>query len=299
MFKKFSFAKNWFVLLFAALMVVSLTVPAAAAHGDKRPVKIGILLVAFGTSVPEAQAAFKNIEDKVKAAFPGVEVRWAYTSKIIRNKLAKQGQMLDSPTVALARMADDDFTHVAVQSLHTIPGEEYTYLVETARAMEGQPKGIQKILVGYPLLATADDLEKATQAIMAVIPKERKKDEAVILMGHGTHHPSNAYYPAMQYYFWKHDPLVLVGTVEGSPSLDDVQAELKKRGVKKAYLMPFMSVAGDHALNDMAGDEPDSWKSVLTKAGVECVPILKGTAEYDAIVDLWVDHLKVAMSHFK
>jgi sirohydrochlorin cobaltochelatase len=290
--------KHWFVLLIAVIMVFAL-ITTAAAHGDKRPVKKGILLVAFGTSVPEAQVAFENIDKKVKAAFPGVEVRWAYTSKIIRNKLAKEGKNLDSPAVALAKMADDDFTHVAVQSLHTIPGEEYHYLVQTAHAFQGKPKGLQKVLLGYPLLATADDLEKAAKAIMAVIPKDRKKDEAVILMGHGTHHPANAYYPAMQYYFWQHDPLVFVGTVEGSPSLDDVQAELKKHGVKKAYLMPFMSVAGDHAMNDMAGDEEDSWKSVLTKAGIECVPILKGTAEYDGIVDLWVDHLKGAMSHFK
>ena len=78
-----------------------------------------------------------------------------------------------------------------------------------------------------------------------------------------------------------------------------MQVELKKKGVKKAYLMPFMSVAGDHAMNDMAGDEDDSWKSILTKAGVKCVPILKGTAEYDGIADLWVEHLKGAMSHFK
>ena len=214
---KNSMAKPLLVLSTAVLLVFAITA-TAAAHGDKRPVKKGILLVAFGTSVPEAQVAFKNIDKKVKAAFPGVEVRWAYTSKIIRNKLAKEGQKLDSPSVALARMADDDFTHVAVQSLHTIPGEEYHYLVQVAHSFQGAPKGIQKVLLGYPLLAAPDDLEKAVKAFMAVIPKERKKDEAVILMGHGTHHPGNAYYPAMQYYFWKHDPLVFVGTVEGSPS---------------------------------------------------------------------------------
>ena len=69
-----------------------------------------------------------------------------------------------------------------------------------------------------------------------------------------------------------------------------------KRGIKKAYLMPFMSVAGDHARNDMAGEDEDSWKFILTKAGVDCVPILRGTAEYNDIVDIWIDHLKAALS---
>jgi len=79
--------------------------------------------------------------------------------------------------------------------------------------------------------------------------------------------------------------------VEGYPEIDEIIAMLKEKSIKKVYLMPFMSVAGDHARNDMAGDEADSWKSILTKAGIEPVPILKGTAEYENMVDIWVDHL--------
>ncbi len=289
------------IVFFTSLLVLLLAMPTALvlAHGDKRPDKTGILLVAFGTTVPEAQASFKNIDAKVKAAFPGVEVRWAYTSKIIRNKLAKEGQVLDSPTVALARMADEGFTQVAVQSLHTIPGEEYDYLLETARAFSGLPKGLKKVIVGTPLLSLPDDLNKTAEAMMAVLPKERKPEEAVVLMGHGTHHPGNSVYPAMQYIFWQKDPNVFVGTVEGQPSLDDVLAQLKAKKIKKAWLIPFMSVAGDHAQNDMAGPEEDSWKSILTKAGIKCEAVLKGTAEYDNVAGLWVDHLKDVMSHFK
>lgn len=268
-------------------------------HGDKRPVKKGILLVAFGTSVPEAQSAFTNIEKKVKETFPDVPVRWAYTSEIIREKLAKEGQQLDSVAVALSRMKDEDFTHVAVQSLHTIPGAEYHDLIKTAYAFQDMPDGIRKILVGYPLLGTTDDLQKVADAMTAHFPQERKTDEAVILMGHGTHHPGNAFYPAIQYYFWKKDPNVFVGTVEGSPSLDDVLRTLKEKHITTAYLMPFMAVAGDHARNDMAGDEEDSWKSILTKAGIKPVVILKGAAEYDEVVAVWIEHLKVVMQHFK
>ena len=91
---------------------------------------------------------------------------------------------------------------------------------------------------------------------------------------------------------------MFVGTVEGAPEIGDVKAMLQAKKIKTAYLMPFMSVAGDHARNDMAGDEDDSWKSILTAAGINCVPVLKGTAEYNGIVDIWVDHLKVLMAHF-
>ena len=117
-------------------------------------------------------------------------------------------------------------------------------------------------------------------------------------MGHGTPHPSNAFYAALMYHFQQKDPNIFVGTVEGFPEIDDIKAMLIKKKIKKVYLMPFMSVAGDHARNDMAGDEEDSWKSVLTAAGIECVPILKGTAEYDEIIAIWVDHLKIVMAHF-
>ena len=287
------------LLSLTLVLAFALSAGLAWAHGEKQPDKTGILLVAFGTSVPEAQASFKNIDAKVKEAFPGVEVRWAYTSRIIRDKLAKEGQFIDSPAVALARMADEGFTRVAVQSLHTIPGEEYDYLVETARAFAGLPKGLKNVLVGRPLLSIPDDLEKAADAMIANFPKARKVNEAVVLMGHGTPHPGNSMYPAMQYVFSKKDANVFVGTVEGQPSLDDVVTQLKARGIKKAWLIPFMSVAGDHAHNDMAGSEDDSWKSVLTEAGIDCETVLKGTAEYDNMAALWVDHLKQIMDHIE
>ncbi len=117
-------------------------------------------------------------------------------------------------------------------------------------------------------------------------------------MGHGTHHPSNAFYAALMFQLQLQDPNIFVGTVEGYPEVDLIKELLLKNKIKKAYLMLFMSVAGDHAKNDMAGDDDDSWKSILSKAGVVCVPILKGTAEYDVFVDIWIDHLGGALSHF-
>ena len=284
------------IAVFLTAAVVGLCSAAVEAGGTEKKEKKGILLVAFGTTIPAARVAFENIDRKVKAAFPDTEIRWAYTSRIIRRKLARQGQIIPSEIGGLAAMADDGFTHVAVQSLHTIPGKEFHGLVKTARAFEGMPKGMKKVVVAPPLLATSGDVTRAVDAFMANLPRERRADEAVVLMGHGTHHAANNLYPALQYFFWKRDPNIIVGTVEAPPVLDDVLAELKKRRITKAYLMPFMSVAGDHARNDLAGDEPDSWKSVLTKAGIECIPVLKGTAEFDAMVDIWIAHLKAAVA---
>jgi sirohydrochlorin cobaltochelatase len=186
-----------------------------------------------------------------------------------------------------------------VQSLHTIPGEEFHGLSKNVDRFAGMSKGFKRVLVGYPLLATSEDLDKVAEAIVKVIPKTRKKKDAVVLMGHGTHYPANVYYAALNYHVQKLDSNIFVGTVEGWPEIDDIKADLKKRRIKKIYLMPFMSVAGDHARNDMAGPGDASWKSILEKEGIECVVVLKGTAEYQEFVDIWVDHLRSAFDHFQ
>ena len=270
----------------------------AGGHGDKAPKKVGILLVAFGSSELSAQVSFENIDKKVKTTYAGIPVRWAYTSTIIRKKLAKQGKHLDSPEVALAKMQDEGFTHVAVQSLHTIGGEEYHDLRRTVGAFK-MMGGFKRVVLGYPLLSTQEDMQGAVDAILTTIPKDRQKGDAVVLMGHGTHHPSNAFYAALMFQLQLKDPNIFVGTVEGYPEVGDIKDLLLKKKIKKAYLMPFMSVAGDHAKNDMASDEDDSWKSIFSKAGIQCVPILKGTGEYDVFVDMWVDHLGGPLSHFE
>ena len=272
-------------------------VSVAGNHGKAEDKKVGILLVTFGTSEASAQVSFTNIDEQVKAAYPDIAVKWAYTSHIIRAKLAKQGRQLDSPEVALAKMVDEKFTHVAVQSLHTIGGAEYHDLGRVVASFK-QLGEFDSIVLGHPLLATQEDLERTVAAILSMIPPERKKDEAVVLMGHGTHHPANAFYAALNFQLQLQDPNILVGTAEGYPELDVIIPLLKKNNISKAYLMPFMSVAGDHAKNDMAGDDGDSWKSLLGKEGIECVPILKGTAEYDAFVNIWVDHVGGALSQF-
>ncbi|THB69971.1 MAG: sirohydrochlorin cobaltochelatase [Desulfovibrio sp.] len=292
-----SFRLLLFIVSCFAIMTM-LVSPCLAGHGEEREAKVGILLVAFGSTIPEAREALAHVEVRVSEQYPDTEIRWAYSAALVRSILREQGLEYDSPAMALARMMEDGFTHVAVQSLHTIPGEEYHGLLQTAHAFSGMPKGMDTVLVGSPLLATAGDLQAAADAIMANLPTERTPGDAVILLGHGTHHPGDAMYAALQYHLWQRDPNVFVGTVEGVPALDDIRPILAERTITKAYLLPFMAVAGDHAINDMAGDEPDSWNSILTADGVETVCVLKGTAEYDAVVDIWLAHLASALAHF-
>jgi len=271
----------------------------AGGHGShERPEKTGILLAAFGTTVPEARAALENVEKAVRKAFPGVPVRWAYTSRIVRQKLAEAGVEIDSPQTALARMMDEGFTHVAVQSLHTIGGWEFHDLHRNVQAFSGMAPGFSKVMVGGPLLNGREDIERVADGLLEKQPSGRKKNEAIVFMGHGTDHPANALYYALAVELRKRDSNVFLGTAHGFPGIEEIRDILSERKIRKAFLVPFMAVAGDHAVNDMAGDDDDSWKSILTAAGIECVPVLRGTAELDPIVEVWIDHLRIAARHF-
>jgi sirohydrochlorin cobaltochelatase len=275
-------------LLLFFIMTINLNVMSQ----QKNQSKTGILLVTFGTSYANAQVALDHIDQKVKEAFPGMEVRWAFTSAIIRNKLKKQGKYIDSPAEALAKMGSEGFTSIAVQSLHVIPGKEFEDLKETVEAFRLIPKSTQSILLSKPLLYLSDDLKAVTETLDSILLANKKSNEAALWMGHGTHHPSDTYYAAMQYHLWQKSPLYFLATVEGCPALNEVLPKLKANKVKTVWLMPFMTVAGDHAQNDMTGNEPESWESQLKKAGVEVKVIMKGLAEYDQIVNIWINHLK-------
>ena len=284
----------------AALLCLAGAQSALAYGGHSKadaPQKDALLLVTFGTSVESAQKSFANIEKKMQAAFPNADVRWAYTSQIIRDKLAKeQKKQIDSPEIALAKLMDEGYKEVTLQSLHVLPGAEFHALNANAHMFEAMRGGIKKIRIGYPLLVNNQSMEEVLEAaVKHMVPKERKAEDAVVFMGHGTHHPADAIYSAMMYKAQRMDPNCYVGTVEGFPTFDEILDMLKAKGVKKAYPIPLMSVAGDHSINDMAGDEDDSWLSQLKKAGIEGVPVLKGLAECDAIVDIWIKRLKESM----
>ena len=292
--RSFAASAFWRALL-TALLALCVALPAFAGEDKKpAPARRGILLVAFGTSVPEAAGAIDSLKSQAEAAFPGVPVRLAYSSKIIRDKIAGGGVVKRSPAQALADMAAEGFTSVAVQSLQTIPGREYSDIKATAAAFQAMPKGIARVSVGRPLLYLPQDIAKTTEALLPGLPPH-KKGEAVLLMGHGTEHPANAAYAALQLELWKLDRDVFIATVESTPTLDDVIPALKRAGVRSVHLAPLMSVAGDHARNDMAGDEEDSWASKLKAKGFSPKADLTGLGSRPAVARLWIEHLKDAM----
>ncbi len=254
-----------------------------------------ILLVAFGSSFPETKISFETIEKETKERFPNYSVQWAYTSQMIRKKLAKRGTIIDSPEEALKKLHKSGTPSIHVQSLHTVAGHEYGEVVKAIEAVSNEHK--IPTTFGKPLLYTYDDLVRVKEALFSVIPKKRKKKEAVIFMGHGNgHHPSDYSYVALTHLLEEEDPLVFMSTVEDIPSFDSVLKKCKKAGVKKVWLHPFMSVAGDHARNDMSGPDDDSWVSQLKAHKIKSESILRGTGEYPQFVSIWLDHLEASMS---
>ncbi len=259
--------------------------------------KEAILLVAFGSTALETQPIFDHIQAQVQGAFPGIFIGWAYTSGLVRGKLAKFGMKFDSPEMALARLQEDGFTHVALLSLHIIPGIEFHELYHNAKLFEAMVGGLRRLIVAKPLLVSHQDLKRTAEGMVKQIPQERSAEDAVVLVGHGSEkHAADAIYTAVAATVQELDARVFLASVQGHPTLDDVLPKLRRTGAKRVFLMPFMAVAGEHVRKDMAGEQPGSFKSILEQEGYECVPVLKGTAEYPEILEIWLDHLRLAMA---
>ena len=299
----------------AALIAVAFVVPSYGAMDRPAKEDPAILLVVFGTSYPEAQAAYENIERVYREEFPQAEVRIAFTSDYIRRKLLDRDNVtIDNPLTALAHLNDEGYTNVVVQSLHVIPGEEFhdlANIVESVRGIEGK-FGFRNLVLGEPLLMNLEDYHNVSRALASQFeqnttgtertPHSSPRDAgqmAVIYMGHGTEHSANSAYSQMANILAEDHENVFLGTVEGYPGYDEVLARLNESGVKKARLIPFMVVAGDHALNDLTGNESESWKSMLEKEGFEIDYNLLGMGENDGIVEIFVGHTKEAFAKFK
>ena len=261
--------------------------------------KKGILLVAFGTSMPEAAGAINALVNATKEAFPDTEIRVAYTSNIIRRKLKKEQNIeIPTPSEVLAKMNDDGFMHVCVQPMHVIPGEEYDVLksvVDAFASMKGK-YGFENIVIGRPFLSDAEDCSIMAGIINRRFEKKVGASRAVVMMGHGTHHMANAMYSEFQLALSRMSNHFFVGTVESSPTFEDVVNALKKTRYKTLILTPFMIVAGDHANNDLAdADDPESWLSQFKKLGFKVETELTGLGEYPEVMQLFVKRVRDLM----
>lgn len=256
--------------------------------------KDAIVVMSFGTTFKETRE--KTIEatvEAIRAKHPGVKVVTAFTSHIIIDRIAaNEGIKYPTPEQALEDLKAECYTRVALVNLNVIPGVEYSYDIGVFRNYRNEFK---KMTCGTPLMYwqgqedQADDVTETIKALSTQFPKQGK-DDAILIMAHGTPQMANAYYSVIQA---KLDEMgyknVFIYTVEGWPRLETVLPKLKKNGVKHVTLMPLMMVAGDHANNDMAGDEPDSHKSILEAAGYKVDAYLHGIGENKAIQQLYVE----------
>lgn len=252
-----------------------------------------IVLAAFGTSVPEAQKALENIDTQVRAAYPAHEVYWAFTANFIVNKLRKSGQhtlfarkvKLQSLPEVYETLSRQGVTQAVVQSLHVSPGQEYNEVLKCPT------RGI-RTTYGLPLLANANNIAEFATVLSPRFSDQT--DEITLLCGHGNdHHPEyNQALIELDTYLRKTHKNTYVATVEGQPGTDKVFDEIKGSGFTKIKFVPVMIVAGDHIMNDVMSDEPDSWKSRLNMQSVRAD---KGLGENPAVIDLFIARLNTAV----
>ena len=276
-----------------------------------------ILVVSFGTSFNDSRAQdIKGIEDALQEAYPDWSVRRAFTAQIIINHVqARDDEHIDNMQQALDRAVANGVKNLVVQPTHLMHGAEYD---EMTAAIEEYKDKFESVAIAEPMLGEVGDdatvINEDKEAVAKAITDEAVKTAgydsmeaaaedgtAFVFMGHGTSHTANVTYDQMQ---TQMENLgftnAFIGTVEGEPedtACDAVIAKVKDAGFKKVILRPLMVVAGDHANNDMAGDDDDSWKSMFEASGefdsVDCQ--IEGLGRIDAVEQLYVEHTKAAI----
>lgn len=290
-------------------------------HGEN---KSAIVLAMFGTTVEPALQSLLNIRNKIEKKFPETVVRVSFTSNIIRKKWHHRAEDADyikshseipddilhvkTPLATIADLQNDGYTNIVVQPTHVSMGEEFldlqTYvqgLLEMGTIKKQKYKPFHKIALGRPALGTygtefpyQEDITMLAETMAPDAELAKGERAGILYMGHGNEYfpGSGGAYLELAAKMRKMYPAVVtvIGNVEGFPGIEDAMEALKLYAVKKVILKPFMVVAGDHTLNDMAGDEAGSWKSILEKNGFDVIPVAQGLGENDAFCDIFVNH---------
>ncbi len=310
-----------------ALMFLCVATTSFASDAWKVEHKSAVVLAMFGTTVEPALEGLLNIRTKMIKKYPNTPVRIAFTSNIIRKKWQHRAEdpayikahpeipaevlHVKTPLATIADLQNEGYDTIVVQPTHIAMGEEFldlaTYvdsLMRMGTMKKPKYKPFHKIALGRPVLGTygtdhpyAEDIVIVARALSGDAEIARKEKAALVYMGHG-----NEYFPSAGAYLelaarmreLYPDVVTTIGNVEGFPAIADVMDTLKLYGVKKVVLKPCMVVAGDHSMNDMAGPDADSWKSVLEKNGFEVVTVERGLGEEDAFADIFVSHAEDA-----
>ena len=250
--------------------------------------KKGILVVSFGTSYKETrEKCIESIENKIEKVYSGYTVKRAFTSNFIIKKLKERdGIHVDNPMEALEKMIELGIDEIHVQPLHIIPGIEYEKVKEAVILIKH--KSNVKISIDSPLLNEENHYDEVIDALINRLP-EQIKNEGILLMGHGTEHFANACYSMLQNKINDRRKDIFIANVEGYPEIDNIIKKITNN-YAKILLMPLMIVAGDHANNDMAGDE-DSYKTKLEDEGIEVSYILEGLGQNEMIQDIFINRI--------
>lgn len=277
-----------------------------------------IVLAAFGTTDEEALGALTHIKNRVQAAFPDHETLLALTSRFIRRAWRRRAAEAEyrrehpglpeeifrplNPLSALAALQEDGPRRVLVQSLHVTDGAEYRDLASVVEQLAGiaalNPAGppFPGLALGPPALGDGSEkfLGRAAEALGGLAAEARKREAALVLMGHGNEHFQQTVYGDLERTLRaRYGPDIHLGLVEGGPGLPELVAGLRAGGPPRAVLLaPLMVVAGDHAKNDLAGEGPESWASVLAGEGYRIELRLQGLGLNDSWADIYVEHLR-------
>ncbi len=312
------------IVVTTAVFALSLCITAAFASGgvsQPKESKNAIVVASFGTTVPSAVKSITNIMNKIKAAYPGTEVRITFTSNIIRSvwkeRQAEAQKWIDQGIpkeilyvkniiATIGDLREDGYRNIIVQPTHMFFMEQshdlaqYIDGIASIRTLKDKWRPFDNIVLGRPALGMPGDryeyhadVDAAIATLAGDAEMAKKEGAMLVYMGHGNEHWSTGIYSEVQQKMRKAYPDVstFVGVVEGHPSLDDFKSHLKYSKTKKVILKPFMIVAGDHATNDMAGPEEDSWKSILKGEGYEVEPVMEGLGSNDKFAQLFVDHI--------
>ncbi len=252
----------------------------------------GILVVSFGTSYDDTRELnIGALENTFAEVYPDYQVIRAFTSTIIMDKLRERNINIPNVEEALEEMKDAGIEEVIVQPTHLIAGEEYDKLCKQAMKYKDS---FNRLTIGIPLMYGDEDLVRLSEFYGKTF--ELEEDEALVLMGHGTEHAINTIYSNLQEQLlrdgYNH---IHIGTVEAEPTVDEIISNLQNANYKKVVITPLMLVSGDHANNDMAGDDIDSWKSKLEARGYIVRVVLKGMGEYEEIRNMYLEHLDMVI----
>ncbi|MCQ2451572.1 MAG: sirohydrochlorin cobaltochelatase [Oscillospiraceae bacterium] len=260
--------------------------------------KKALLVISFGTFFEGSRKkTIEAIEEDLRSAFPDRSFYRAWTSRILISRMREEcGISIDTVAEAMEHMSADGITDVLIQPTLLLEGLEYEKKILSS--VKAAADKFESIRMGRSLLATEEDRRQVAALLPTLFPQLREGD-ALVFMGHGTpgevRSSVNACYDDLNRFFVENGrDTITIGLVEADPGPEEICDMLKAKNPKEVYLSPLMIVAGDHANNDMAGDEEDSWRNIFQRKGFEVSCIMKGIGEYPAIRKVFVEHAEQA-----